>query len=118
MTAKLAATPAPTRLAYATALAALLTATVIEIAAHGHLGAALAGGLGPDLALVLGAGAGLAKGQLHPRAVAVYNAVHRFWLPVALVVAATVGLLGLGWPIARPRWGAPAAMGRVGGERP
>lgn len=34
-------------------------------------------GAAPDLALLLGAGSGLARGQLHPRAVGIYNALHR-----------------------------------------
>jgi hypothetical protein len=29
---------------------------------------------------------GLARGQLHPRAVPIYNAVHRYWAPAVLVV--------------------------------
>jgi len=103
------------RLAYGALLAALLTATVLEVAAHGHLGAALAGGLGPDLALFLGMGKGLAKGQLHPRAVPVYNAVHRYHGPVALVAAASVGLLGLGWLIAGLAWGVHVALDRTVG---
>src|SRR3954470_21064926 len=101
------------RFAYAALLAALLAATVLTVAQHGGLGAALAGGLGPDLALLLGAGAGLAPGQLHPRAVPVYNAVHRFYGPVALVAAAVVGLLGGGWLVAGLAWGAHVALDRV-----
>src|SRR3954470_7589213 len=85
------------RIAYGLLFALLLGVTAFAVANHGHLGAALAGGLGPDLALVLGAGAGLAHGQIHPRGVPVYNAVHRFWLPVAVVIAASAGLLGVGW---------------------
>jgi hypothetical protein len=103
------------RVAYGLLFALLLGAVAVEVANHGHLGAALAGGLGPDLALLLGAGAGLAKGQLHPRAVPVYNAVHRFWLPVALVVAASAGLLGVGWLIAGLAWCAHVSMDRMAG---
>src|SRR3954463_12983039 len=100
MTAADTLRPGFTRLAYGTLLAALLTLTVLEVARAGGLGAALAGGLGPDLALLLGAGAGLAPGQVHPRAVPVYNAVHRFYGPVVLIAAAGVGLLGGGWLVA------------------
>jgi uncharacterized protein DUF4260 len=103
------------RIAYGLLFALLLGVTAVEVAGTGHVGAALAGGLGPDLALVLGAGTGLAKGQIHPRAVPVYNAVHRFWLPVALVVAATAGLLGLGWLIGGLGWCAHVAMDRMAG---
>ena len=115
MTAKLTAGPALTRVAYATALAALLTATVLEVARHGHLGAALAGGLGPDLALLLGAGAGLAPGQLHPRAVPAYNAVHRIWGPLALSAAAVLAGLGAGWLVAGLAWGVHVTLDRTVG---
>jgi hypothetical protein len=115
MSLQLHTTEVARRTAYGLLFAALLTAVVFEVAQHGHLGAALAGGLGPDLALLLGAGAGLERGQLHPRAVPVYNAVHRFWLPVALVVAASAGLLGLGWFIAGLAWTAHVAMDRMAG---
>src|SRR3954453_13292941 len=98
------------RVAYAALLAALLTAVVLEVASHGGLGAALAGGLGPDLALVLGAGAGLAPGQLHPRAVPVYNAVHRFWGPAALVAVALAGPAGHLWLGGCPAFGAPGCV--------
>jgi hypothetical protein len=103
------------RVAYGLLFALLLGVVAFEVAGNGHLGAALAGGLGPDLALLLGAGAGLAKGQLHPRAVPVYNAVHRFWAPLALVVAAATGLLGVGWLIAGLGWCAHIAMDRMVG---
>jgi hypothetical protein len=45
------------RFAYAAVLAALLTATVLEVSRHGGLGAAIAGGVGPA-ALVAVAAAG------------------------------------------------------------
>ena len=115
MSLQLHTTAVARRTAYGLLFAALLTAVVFEVGEHGHPGVALAAGLGPDLALFLGAGAGLERGQLHPRAVAVYNAVHRFWLPVALVVAASVGLLGVGWFIAGLAWAAHVAMDRVAG---
>jgi hypothetical protein len=64
---------------------------VFEIVKHG--GGALALGLGfliaPDLAMLVGANGRLAKRQLAPRAVRYYNAVHRVWGPLALLVACT-----------------------------
>jgi uncharacterized protein DUF4260 len=42
--------------------------------------------IAPDLALLVGMSPGLARGQLHPRAVPIYNAVHRYWAPAVLVV--------------------------------
>jgi hypothetical protein len=50
----------------------------------------------PDLALLAGMSGGLARGQLHPRAVPVYNAVHRFWAPAAMVA--------LGLILRSPEW--------------
>jgi hypothetical protein len=40
----------------------------------------------PDLSFLAGMGSGLARGQLHPRGVPIYNAVHRYWAPAVLVV--------------------------------
>lgn len=45
--------------------------------------------LAPDLPLFFGAGAGLSRGQLHPRAVPAYNLTHRMLGPAAPI---TVGL--------------------------
>jgi hypothetical protein len=42
--------------------------------------------IAPDVSLLLGMSSGLERGQLHPRAVAIYNAVHRYWAPAVLVV--------------------------------
>ena len=42
--------------------------------------------MAPDLALLVGMSRGLERGQIHPRAVPVYNAVHRYWAPAVLVV--------------------------------
>lgn len=68
--------------------ALLLVAAVAVILEHGSgWWLLLAFGLGPDLALLLGAGAGLEKGQLHPRAVRLYNALHSYWCPGLLALA-------------------------------
>src|SRR6185436_14283546 len=50
-----------------------------------------------DVALLAGAGRGLERGQLHPRAVALYNALHRPIGPALLAVAALTGVLGVGY---------------------
>jgi hypothetical protein len=42
--------------------------------------------IAPDISLLVGMSSGLARGQLHPRAVPFYNAVHRYWAPAVLVV--------------------------------
>ena len=57
----------------------------------------------PDVPLAFGAGRGLARGQLHARAVPSYNAVHAPWGPLAVLAAASTFdstlllAVGLGW---------------------
>jgi disulfide bond formation protein DsbB len=43
--------------------------------------------IAPDVAVIAGIGRGLKPGQLHPRAVKLYNALHSFAAPTALAVA-------------------------------
>ena len=69
--------------------------------------------VGPDLALLFGAGAGLEKGQLHPRAVPLYNALHRFVGPVLLGLASI--WLGPGWLAGALAWAAHIFMDRSAG---
>jgi uncharacterized protein DUF4260 len=108
------------RAAYAALAAALLTAAILVIARDGTLWQFFAFGAAPDLALFVGVGSGeysprgrdslagvrpegetrgLAKGQLHPRAVPLYNALHRFIGP--LILAFVPGLLvgALAWAL-------------------
>jgi uncharacterized protein DUF4260 len=67
--------------------------------------AGLAAALLPDLALLRGAEPGLARGQLAPRAVPLYNAVHAPWGPLAalaagLALGSAIALAaGLGWAL-------------------
>jgi hypothetical protein len=105
------AIPSPRR-AYFPLLALLAGLTVSEVANHGSWGAALLGAIGPDLALLLGVGAGLAPGQLHPRAVPAYNALHRFWGPAVLVVASALGVIGLAWLVGGLAWATHVALDR------
>ena len=57
----------------------LLAAVLLSLlAGDGSWWQAVAFGLGPDLAVLYGIAPGLARGQLHPRAVPLYNALHRF----------------------------------------
>jgi hypothetical protein len=73
------------RVTYAGLCALIVAAIALELARRGGGYRQLAAfGLAPDLALVLGASTGLARGQLHPRAVTAYNLLHRFWGPAAL----------------------------------
>ena len=106
------------RFAYALAAAALLTAVVLETRSQGTgLWQAFAFGFGPDLALFLGIGAGLERGQLHPRAVSTYNLVHLYYLPVALAIAAAVGLVPLGFLVGALAWAFHISLDRTVGYR-
>jgi hypothetical protein len=69
-------------------LAAVLTAfALVEMIRYGGTTwLALAFVILPDVALVYGASPRLERGRLHPRAVRFYNAVHSFWIPVALML--------------------------------
>ena len=72
----------------------------------------------PDVALLYGIARGLAKGQLHPRAVPLYNALHSFFGPALLGVVAVAGaasgvLAGDGsWIVAALAWAAHIAADR------
>jgi Domain of unknown function (DUF4260) len=93
------------RLAYATLALLLLASIAFEVGKHGTGYWQLAlFGFGPDLALFYGAAAGLENGQLHPRAVRLYNLVHRFWLPLALMTLASFDLVPLGYFIGGLAW--------------
>lgn len=65
----------------------------------------------PDIALLFGSGRGLQRGQLAPRAVPVYNAVHRFWAPATLTLLAIVASSGA-WAAAGLAWTAHIALDR------
>jgi hypothetical protein len=56
----------------------------------------------PDVAIVGGLGRNLAPGQLHPRAVPLYNALHRFATPA--VIAAVGVFAGPAWVTAAVGW--------------
>jgi hypothetical protein len=93
------------RLAYAALATLLLVLIVFETAEHATGFWQLAAfGLGPDLALVYGAVTGLERGQLHPRAVPLYNLLHRFWCPLALLTLASLGLVPLGYFVGGLAW--------------
>src|ERR687892_1668277 len=77
------------RPAYAALAAALLGAAVYVLVDLGEgWWQFFAFGAMPDIALFVGVGTGLAQGQLHPRAVSLYNALHRFAGPIALGIVA------------------------------
>jgi hypothetical protein len=78
---------------------------------------AVAFGLGPDVAVLYGIAPGLARGQLHPRAVLLYNGLHRFWGPLALAVVALVAQLPLGYVAGALAWSCHVAFDRAIGLR-
>ena len=91
----------------ATRIAAAVVAGLFlafEAYAHGAWALALVGLLVPDLTMLRAVGSHHAPGQLSPRAVPLYNAAHRLWIPLALIAAACVPpdltapyILGLAW---------------------
>jgi uncharacterized protein DUF4260 len=102
------------RLAYATLAALLLAGLVLEAIKHGTGYWQIAAfGLGPDLALFYGAARGLEKGQLHPRAVGVYNLAHRFWGPLLLATLASFDVIALGFFIGALAWAFHVAFDRA-----
>jgi hypothetical protein len=101
------------RLGYALLAVAVLAAVVLELVRHGDYWQVAAFGFAPDLALVLGAGAGLAKAQLHPRAVGTYNLLHRLGGPLALAALATLGAIPAGFLIGALAWTFHIALARA-----
>jgi hypothetical protein len=102
------------RPAYAVLALALLGLLVFLVARHDTgWWRPVAFGLGPDVALVLGIGSGLARGQLHPRAVPLYNLLHRFWGPLVLALLAWPGPLSVGFLAGAVAWGFHIAVDRT-----
>lgn len=68
--------------------------------------------IAPDITLLVGGfGTGLRRGQLNPRSVPFYNAVHRFWAPAVLTLVALAAGLGP-WVAAGLAWIAHIAFDR------
>lgn len=108
----------PARLAFG--LLALLLAIVLVMVLLGPGGGgwqALGFALAPDLALFGGIAPGLAQGQIHPRAVPLYNALHHVAGPLLLGVAALLWL-GVPWLAAGLAWGVHIAVDRAAGYDP
>jgi Domain of unknown function (DUF4260) len=97
--------------------------TALFLAAAGYLLATdgagwwqfFAFGATPDLALFLGIGRSLETGQLHPRAVPVYNALHRYWGPAALALLSLV--LPEGYLVGALAWATHISLDRCVGYR-
>jgi hypothetical protein len=111
----------PARAAYG-ALALGLGAALAAVLLAGGAGGtqALALGLAPDLPLLAGGPPGGARGQLRPRAVPLYNAVHHLAGPLLLGAAAALGLLGpdRAWLAGALAWAAHLALDRALGFGP
>ena len=76
----IALTQTTRRAAYGLLAAASLAAAIAAVIAHGSgwwIFTAFI--VAPDLAVLLGISPGLEKGQLHPRAIPLYNALHSYW---------------------------------------
>jgi hypothetical protein len=67
--------------------------------------------IAPDVSMLAGGGGGLQRGQLNPRAVPIYNAVHRFWAP-AVLVGVSLLLREPGWLAGGLAWCAHIAFDR------
>jgi hypothetical protein len=103
------------RPAYAALAAALLAASVFVLVDRGTgWWQFFAFGAMPDIALFAGIGTGLVQGQLHPRAVPLYNALHRFAGPLVLGVLA-VAFLPAGYLVGAFAWAVHIAVDRVAG---
>jgi Domain of unknown function (DUF4260) len=103
------------RPAYAALAAVLLAAAVYVLLEQGTgLWQFFAFGAMPDVALFVGIGSGLAKGQLHPRAVPLYNALHRFAGPLVLAAVAAA-FLPTGYLVGALAWALHIAIDRVAG---
>jgi hypothetical protein len=96
------------------ALALMLLAFAgFEAVKHGAYGWVAIGLLGPSLALIGGGGAGLARGQLNPRAVRRYNALHSYWGPLAIMAIALPDAMPLALFIVGLAWAAHIALDRA-----
>jgi hypothetical protein len=104
------------RLAFAVLAPLLLTAAVAVAIAQGTGYWQIAAfGLGPDIALFAGIGSGLERGQLHPRAVPLYNALHTMWLPIVLAAAALLGIVSTAYLVGAFAWAFHISLDRAVG---
>src|SRR6266704_735267 len=102
----------PKRLAYA--LLGFATAALgiwVVVTQHASWWQLIVFAIAPDVTLLFGFHQGLQRGQLDPRAVPAYNAVHRFWAPAVLVVVAFV-LNSTPWVAAGLAWCAHISFDR------
>ncbi|MEZ4507381.1 MAG: DUF4260 family protein [Thermomicrobiales bacterium] len=103
------------RIAWGVAALGLLGATVLQVREHGNGWLALGFALMPDLGLLAGIDRGLEKGQLAPKAVPIYNALHRFIGPALLALLALTGVAPMIWLSAALGWALHVAVDRTFG---
>jgi hypothetical protein len=106
------------RLGTAVVAASLIATVALLTIKYGLAWQLPAFALGPDAALLVGAGSRLAAGQLHPRAVRLYNALHSLTGPVALVGLVLASSLPPGWLIGGLVWLAHIVLDRALGYGP
>ena len=90
---------------------ALFAVLVFEAVKHGLWLPAVVGMLAPDIALAFG----MEHGRLNPRAVPLYNLLHSYGLPVALMAIAATGAIALGWFVLGLAWATHIAVDRAVG---
>jgi len=103
------------RVAWGATAAALLAGTVLQVQDHGGGWLAFGFAIMPDLGLIAGIDRNLQKGQLAPRAVPIYNALHRFVGPALLALLVVTGLLPQIWLSAALGWAFHIALDRTFG---
>ncbi len=112
---------ATSRWIFAGGAAALLAATVVaQRDASAGWWVFPVFGLGPDLAFLLGIGTmgSLKRGQMPPRAVPAYNALHRFRGPAGLAILATFDVVPGALLIGALMWAFHIACDRAVGYGP
>lgn len=103
------------KLAWGAVALSLLGATVLQVQDSGGGWLALGFALMPDLGLLAGAARGLEKGQLAPRAVPIYNALHRFVGPAMIAALVLAGVLPNVWLSAALGWALHISIDRAFG---
>jgi hypothetical protein len=99
--------PSPYKLRYAWIVPGLALAFYANTLAAEHglgLGPVLLFGILPHLTVLVGIGQPTARGQLAPRAVPLFNAMHHPVLPLALLAFAVTGVLSPFWLVGALAW--------------